>query len=144
MCCSASEWHGNKKSLKKEVSCTASFITLPVAGAEPNMKIENLGCSSPALLGWCALNFITQWGFLMPISSLMRNNLRALLGLIRLFIKEVRVLWLPFRKGLEVQSGVLADLKFSHICCVQAQIWMGRWLETHLLVRKGRAFSNKS
>lgn len=80
----------------------------------------------------------------MPISSLLRNNLRALLGLLRLFFNEVRVLWLSFRKRLEGQSGVLADLGFPTFCCVQHRFGWGGDLKPISLVRKGSTFSNKS
>lgn len=50
----------------------------------------------------------------------------ALLVLASLFFKELRVLWLPFIKGLEGQNGVLTDLSFPTVCCMQVQVWMGR------------------
>lgn len=69
-----------------------------MAIAEPTKKPENLGCSSPAFPGRCALSFTVLRGFLMLTSSLKTKNQRTLLGLMRLFFKEEeRVLWLPFR-----------------------------------------------
>jgi len=63
-------------------------LSRPNQNTDPKMKPENLGCSSPALLEGCVLSFARLRGFLMLSSSLKRNNLRALLGLVRRFFEE--------------------------------------------------------